>query len=117
MYTKHKKNKHEDKDTTREKKSLEQSTDESTEQIRPEDTVTAEQEQKADSTADAAEDCREKLAALNDKYIRLLAEYDNYRRRAAREMLELSKTANEEIMKEFLPILDNLDRATEHKKR
>ena len=53
--------------------------------------------------------------AFNEKYLRLFAEYDNFRKRAAREMSEISKTANEELMKEFLSILDNLDLATEHK--
>ena len=57
----------------------------------------------------------EKLAALNEKYLRLLAEYDNYRKRSTREIDLMYQTANEDIIKELLPILDNLDRATEHK--
>jgi len=57
----------------------------------------------------------EKLAALNEKYLRLLAEYDNYRKRSAREIDLMYQTATEDIIKELLPILDNLDRATEHR--
>jgi molecular chaperone GrpE len=57
----------------------------------------------------------ELLSALNDKYLRLLADYDNYRKRTAREFQELIKTAHEKLMRELLPILDALDRATEHK--
>jgi len=57
----------------------------------------------------------EKYAALNDKYLRLMAEYDNYRKRTIREFSEIVKTASEKLIMEILPILDNLDRATEHR--
>lgn len=57
----------------------------------------------------------EKLKDLNDKYIRLLAEYDNFRKRAAREIEEILRTANEKMIIELLPILDDLDLATAHK--
>ena len=57
----------------------------------------------------------EKLKALDEKYMRLLAEYDNFRKRASREIEEILRTANEELIIELLPILDNLDRATQHK--
>lgn len=57
----------------------------------------------------------EKLAALNDKYLRLMAEYDNYRKRTIKEKSEIIKTAAEGLIIELLPILDNLDRATEHR--
>jgi len=67
-------------------------------------------------TASAGEpSAEEKLAALSEKYLRLMAEYDNFRKRTAREKDEIIKTASEELIKELLPILDNLDRATEHK--
>lgn len=55
----------------------------------------------------------EKLAELNDKYLRLTAEYDNYRRRTLKEKMELSKTAGEEILQSFLPVVDDFDRALE----
>ncbi|MFA6471837.1 MAG: nucleotide exchange factor GrpE [Candidatus Latescibacterota bacterium] len=57
----------------------------------------------------------EKLSDLTEKYIRLLAEYDNYRKRTAREFESVITTAAEKLVAEFLPILDNLDRATEHR--
>ena len=57
----------------------------------------------------------EKLAVLNDKYLRLMAEYDNYRKRTIKEKSEIIKTAAEGLIIELLPILDNLDRATEHR--
>ena len=54
-----------------------------------------------------------KLAQANDKYIRLAAEFDNYRRRTAKERLDLISTAGEDVIKGFLPILDDCERALE----
>lgn len=52
-----------------------------------------------------------KYADVNDKYIRLFSEFDNYRKRAAKERAELFKTASEDIIKKMLPILDDFERA------
>ena len=49
-----------------------------------------------------------------EKYIRLLADFDNYRKRMGREQEESRKFANESLLKSFLPILDNLERALFH---
>lgn len=54
-----------------------------------------------------------KLAESNDKYLRLAAEFDNYRRRAAKERLELMGTASEDVIKGLLPVLDDCERALE----
>lgn len=53
----------------------------------------------------------QQVAALNDKYLRLYSEFDNYRRRTVKENLELRKTAAEEIIKKLLPVIDDFDRA------
>lgn len=47
----------------------------------------------------------------NDKYLRLAAEFDNYRRRTAKERLDLISTAGEDIIKGMLPVLDDCERA------
>ena len=52
-----------------------------------------------------------KLAETNDKYIRLAAEFDNYRRRVAKEKLDLISTAGEDVIKGLLPVLDDCGRA------
>lgn len=52
-----------------------------------------------------------RVAEVNDKYIRLAAEFDNYRRRTARERLELISSAGEDIIKGMLPVLDDCERA------
>lgn len=53
----------------------------------------------------------EQLAQSNDKYLRIYSEFDNFRRRTAREKVELLNTAGEEIIKNLLPVLDNFERA------
>lgn len=53
----------------------------------------------------------EKLAAANDKYLRLSAEFDNYRKRTLKEKYDLIKTAGEDIIIDLLPIIDDFDRA------
>lgn len=51
------------------------------------------------------------LAALNDKHLRLAAEYDNYRKRTAKEKETLYQDAKADTIKEFLAVYDNLERA------
>ncbi len=51
------------------------------------------------------------LAAANDKYMRLYAEFDNYKRRIAKERVELMQTAGKEIIANLLPAIDDFDRA------
>jgi molecular chaperone GrpE len=56
----------------------------------------------------------EKNEELKDKYLRLIAEYDNYRKRTAKEKLELREMAKSSIILDFLPIIDDMDRAIMH---
>lgn len=56
------------------------------------------------------EKLKKEIEEHNEKYLRLFAEFDNYRRRTQKEKLELSKTAGEEIFKVILPVLDNFER-------
>jgi len=49
--------------------------------------------------------------ALNDKYLRLSAEFDNYRKRTLKERMELTKTAAESVMLSILPVTDDFERA------
>lgn len=53
----------------------------------------------------------EQVAQQNDKFLRLYSEFDNFRKRTAREKVELLNTAGEEIIKNLLPIIDNFERA------
>jgi molecular chaperone GrpE len=51
------------------------------------------------------------LAAEKDKFLRLFAEFENYKRRTSKERVELFKTASSSVMQAMLPVLDDLDRA------
>ncbi len=48
---------------------------------------------------------------LNDKYLRLFSDFDNYRKRTLKERIELSKLASEELITELLPVVDDFERA------
>ncbi len=56
----------------------------------------------------------EKLAEMQDKYLRLSAEFDNYRKRTLKEKMEISKYAGEELLKDILPVMDDFERALKH---
>lgn len=53
----------------------------------------------------------EKLAELQDRYLRLTAEYDNFRKRTLKEKIDLQKSANERLLEALLPVADDFDRA------
>ena len=55
-----------------------------------------------------------KLAEMQDKYIRLSAEFDNYRKRTLREKMDLSKYAAEDLFHKIIPLMDDFDRALAH---
>ena len=54
---------------------------------------------------------RAELAESNNKYLRLYAEFDNYKRRTVKERIELQQTAGKDVIMDLLPVLDDLDRA------
>ncbi|MGB0895738.1 MAG: nucleotide exchange factor GrpE [Flavobacteriaceae bacterium] len=59
----------------------------------------------------AEEQLQQELAAEKDKFLRLFAEFENYKRRTSKERIELFKTASSDVMQAMLPVLDDLDRA------
>jgi molecular chaperone GrpE len=65
---------------------------------------------------DEAVGLKDALAAEKDRYVRLYAEFENYKKRTGRETDEFRKYANEKVLKEMLPVLDNLERAIVHVK-
>jgi molecular chaperone GrpE len=56
----------------------------------------------------------EKLAEMQDRYIRLSAEFDNYRKRTLREKMDLSKYAGENLLQSIIPLMDDFERALKH---
>ncbi|MFD2147178.1 nucleotide exchange factor GrpE [Mucilaginibacter antarcticus] len=60
----------------------------------------------------SAEDVlKEELALANDKYLRLYAEFDNFRRRTTKERVELLQTAGKEVIVSLIPVIDDFERA------
>lgn len=53
----------------------------------------------------------EKYAELNDKFLRLYSEFDNFRKRTIKERIDLIKTASEDILRTLLPVIDDMERA------
>ncbi|MDV6169844.1 nucleotide exchange factor GrpE [Flavobacterium sp. DG1-102-2] len=53
----------------------------------------------------------EELAKEKDKFLRLFAEFENYKKRTSKERIDLFKTANQEVLQALLPVLDDFDRA------
>lgn len=69
---------------------------------------------KVDQLADLQEEVEElkiQLQEQKDKFLRLYAEFDNFKRRTAKERLDLIRTAGQDIISELLPVLDDFDRA------
>lgn len=66
---------------------------------------------KKKSDKDIINEYEEKCVELNDKYLRLYSEFDNYRKRTAKERIDLLKTASQDLMVDLLPVLDDFDRA------
>ncbi len=73
-----------------------------------------EQEVDQEDTQDertAEEVLQEDLQKEKDKFLRLFAEFENYKRRTAKERIELFKTAGEGVLRDLIPVLDDFDRA------
>ena len=60
------------------------------------------------------EEAQAKIAELNDKYLRLMAEFDNYRKRVMKEKTELIKSAGTKVITTILPVLDDMERAEQN---
>jgi molecular chaperone GrpE len=76
-----------------------------------ENKVEAEPETEGSIQGDAEAKLKEEIAASKDKYLRLYSEFENFRRRTAKEKLELVQSANEQLLKALLPVLDDFERA------
>ena len=71
---------------------------------------TTNEEQVAVEEISVEEKLTQELAAEKDKFLRLFAEFDNFKRRNAKERIELFKTANQDVLSSLLPVLDDFDR-------
>ncbi len=86
--------------------------DEAKEEVTPEETENEVTEQTEETAPEQAENkIAEELAAVKDQLLRTMAEYDNFRKRSAREKEALRAEIITSVTSKFLPILDNLERA------
>lgn len=70
-------------------------------------------EEKELSDAEKLEAANEEIASLKDKYLRQVAEFDNYRKRTMKEKTELILNGGEKVLNALLPVLDDLERAAQ----
>lgn len=89
---------------------LENST-ETTAEVPPTQSPEPAQPEKTEDKPDPLKKLQDELAEAKDKYIRLYAEFDNFRRRSAKEKLDMIQSANEQLIKTLLPITDDFERA------
>ena len=71
----------------------------------------AEAKEEPEKAEDAAKKAEEEAAQESERYMRLMAEFQNYKRRAAKEKTDTLQYANEKIVADILPVLDNFERA------
>ena len=106
----------ENKNTTPEEELMTEETAEAVEAAEPAEEAAPEQKKgkkKKSREAEALEKCEAEKKELEDRYLRLMAEYDNYRRRTQKERDNIYPDAVADTLKELLPLLDNLQRALE----
>jgi len=82
-----------------------------------EDQTTATEESELEETKEIRtpeEQLQDQLVAEKDKFMRLFAEFENYKKRTTKERIELFKTASQDVMVSMLPVLDDFERALSH---
>ena len=77
----------------------------------PAEEVNVVNETAADADSEALAKLTEELEGAKEKYIRLYSEFENFRKRTAKEKLELIQSANEQLIKALLPVADDFERA------
>lgn len=76
-----------------------------------EDTEINEQETAEENVTDALSELQNEFQLEKDRYLRLFAEFENYKKRTSRERIEMFKTAGEDVIASLLPVLDDFERA------
>ena len=99
----------EQEETLTDKEAVVEDTDEKTDEPREE--VTEGQTEEAGEEKDPLELANKQIADLKDKYLRQVAEFDNYRKRTLRERAELILNGGEKVITSLLPVLDDMERA------
>ena len=77
------------------------------------DNLSEDEELLTDKVVDEEETLQEKYDELNNRYLRLHAEFDNYRKRTLKEKMEIIKSGGEKVLSEMIPLVDDFERALE----
>ena len=103
------------KDTEKENDKIEQEENKNVQEEQAKEVENSEEEEQEEVVAEPElsplEKLEAELAESKDKYLRLYSEFDNYRRRTAKEKLDLLQTAGERVMLSLLPVIDDFNRA------
>ncbi|MCP3659783.1 MAG: nucleotide exchange factor GrpE [Bacteroidetes bacterium] len=83
------------------------------EEIQKEELENIKNEEETDNIKNEEINFEEKYNEVNDKYLRLHADFENYRRRTSKEIIETISTANQKLILKILPIIDDFERALE----
>ena len=79
--------------------------------VQNEDQTSTEEQQENNTEAPKELTAEEKLAELNDRFLRLYAEFDNYRKRTNKEKVDIITNANAGVLADLLPVMDDFERA------
>lgn len=101
------------KETLEQEQDTAEATAEKQEEVNDEssDAEVSEEQEEETNERSAEEILQDELAEAKDKYLRLFSEFENFRRRTAREKLDLIKTASEELVVALIPVVDDFERA------
>ncbi len=99
------------------KEQVEEAIDNAIDEVDAQDENAEEQVDTKDQELTEEELLKEEVQKEKDKFLRLFAEFENYKRRTSKERLELFKTANQEVMTAMLPVMDDFDRAMNELKK
>ena len=98
---------------SKKKKDTQKEGAQASDQVQQEDQATGQNTASGETAVEdkATQTPEEVLAQEKDRYLRLFAEFENYKRRTSKERIELFKTASHDVMVALLPVLDDFDRA------
>ncbi len=100
-----------DNAATQEQEIIDDNMKETSEEVLTEDLPGEETSEEETEPVDETVELKQQVGELKEKYIRLVAEFDNYKKRSIREKLEWMKTAAQDTLSALLPVLDDFDRA------
>lgn len=86
-------------------------TEEIQEDLKDEKKTKAPKKTKKPSLKDQLKEKEEELAELKDKYLRIFAEFDNFKKRTIKEKMDFMRNASQDVLSDILPVIDDFDRA------